>query len=89
MKVHDGWPSFYIMTIWFMYIGNQLFIAVVLVNFLIAMVTQNYEKVMQQRQKNEFNHMSQLNIETSVHEYLFQKCTKRREFEFNSIIIFS
>jgi len=40
-------PTYYIIFIWAVWIINQLFIAVVLINFLIAMVTQNYEKVMQ------------------------------------------
>lgn len=83
------WPRLYIDLIWFVYIVNQLFIAVVLVNFLIAMVTQQYEKVMQQRLKNEFMHKSQLNLEQSLHEMLFYKCQKRRQHEFNSLIIFS
>lgn len=68
---------------------NQLFIAVVLVNFLIAMVTQQYEKVMQQRLKNEFMHKSALNLETALHNALFLKCQKQVEHQFNSLIIFS
>jgi hypothetical protein len=65
---------------------NQLFIAVVLVNFLIAMVTQQYEKVMQQRVKNVFGHKCELNSEKFLLHYLTHP---EGQVKFNSLIIIS
>lgn len=80
----SSWPHFYIFLIWFFFFFNQLFIAVILLNFLIAMITQSYERVMQHKSKSQYSQKSALNMELKLLQSLFL-----REKSFNSIIVFS
>lgn len=78
------WPNFYIFLIWMFFFFNQLFIAVILLNFLIAMITQSYERVMQQRAKSHYAQKCDLNIEIKLLQSHLMN-----EKKFDSVIIFS
>lgn len=57
-----------ITVVWAVMIYNQLALQVVLFNFLIAIVTDSYIKVMQQRMVNSFNHKADL-----INEYFLTR----------------
>jgi hypothetical protein len=65
------WPQFYIVLIWMFFIFNQLFIAVILLNFLIAMISQSYEQVMQHKSKSQYSQKGELNMELQLLKSIF------------------
>ena len=78
------WPQFYIVLIWLVFIFNQLLIAVILLNFLIAMISQSYEQVMQHKSKSQYSQKGALNMELQLLKSVFLP-----EKSFDTIIIFS
>jgi hypothetical protein len=50
--------------IWFMWLVMQMFLSVILLNFLIAIISQSYEEVMNQNVINKLKQKCQLNEET-------------------------
>jgi hypothetical protein len=52
--------------IWITWFMNQLFILIILLNFLIAIISQSYEQVMSQATVNKYIHRSELNRECRI-----------------------
>jgi len=64
--VADHYPvtsAFYIGIIWFMWFANQFFILIILLNFLIAVISQSYENVMSKAVISKYRQRAQLNRE--------------------------
>jgi len=50
--------------IWFMWVTMQVFLSIILLNFLIAIISQSYEEVMNQNVINKLKQKCELNAET-------------------------
>ena len=59
-----GYAQCMIYLIWVLWYLNQFFNLIILLNFLIAIVSQSYEKVMTDSMKHEYDHKAELNSET-------------------------
>ena len=61
----DEHTSAYVMIalIWIVWVGELFFVLIILLNFLIAIISQSYEAVMMQQNMNKYRHRSQLNRE--------------------------
>lgn len=63
-SVMFGYGQCMIYLIWILWYLNQFFNLIILLNFLIAIVSQSYEKVMTDSMKYEYEHKAELNSET-------------------------
>lgn len=59
--------------IWTLWFFNQFFNLIILLNFLIAIVSQSYDRVCSERMNYEYSHKSELNEETQRFFKVFRK----------------
>ena len=70
--------------IWFTWVTKQLIIFIVLLNFLIALIGQNYEEVMTKKTTYMYQHKCRLNEDC----LLFYKDARQLR-DFNTLLIYS
>lgn len=51
---------------WVLFLFNEFFIFIVLLNFLIAIISQSYEEVMSEEEINRYRSRCELNVEVSI-----------------------
>jgi len=59
--------------IWLVWLGNQFVNLIILLNFLIAVISQTYEKVISQQQTHNYLHKSELNEEVFQMGSMFKR----------------
>ena len=66
--VNEKDNKFYIMLayIWMIWLGNQFFILIIMLNFLIAVISQTYDQVMSQSQILLYKRKADLNHECRI-----------------------
>ena len=64
-------------TIMLLWLLNQLFILIIMLNFLIAVITQTYDQVTQKQKIFTYNHRADLNVEC---RQIYQQFSKMNEF---------
>lgn len=70
--------------VWFL---NLFMNMVILLNFLIAIISQSYDRVISNKLVNLYNHKSDLNIERLLfHHYFTQKKLSLMEFDLTCIV---
>lgn len=69
------YPQIMIYFIWLLWFENQFFNLIILLNFLIAIVGQSYERVMSESLIYQYSHKAELNCETRRFLMTFQPKT--------------
>lgn len=64
---------------WILFIFNQFFIFIVLLNFLIAIIGQSYDEVMSEEEINRYKARCDLNVEVSLLKDKFTELRKRSD----------
>lgn len=91
---NEKFATLYISLIWILWVMNQLFIQVILLNFLIAIVNNSYQREMRIQNVMEYIHKSDVNSECSLFDKTmselrsFVLCRDGDQTRFNFIVIF-
>lgn len=77
--------------IWFIWTANQFLCLIILLNFLIAIISQSYEQVMTKKKIVKYLHRSELNRECFLFfkAYRFLSRYLKDQSDFNIIYIWS
>lgn len=76
-------PMLVIYTIWILWFLNLLFNMIILLNFLIAIISQVYDKIISSSLVYEYEHKSEMNME--IQRFLHQ-CRLLKPFDVMSIV---
>lgn len=68
-----GYSQIMIYIIWLIWMFNQIFNLIILLNFLIAIVSQSYDRVISASIQYQYKHKSELNLETQRFFHMFSK----------------
>lgn len=75
--------------LWFIWFLNCVFNQVIMLNFMIAIISESYERVMKQRDQLMYSYKSDLNLEVEIFISYFEWLCVRQRPVFNSIILVS
>ena len=76
-------PMLVIYTIWILWFLNLLFNMIILLNFLIAIISQVYDKIISSSLVYEYQHKTEMNME--IQRFLHQ-CRRLEPFDVMSIV---
>ena len=75
--------------LWFIWNLNCIFNQVIMLNFMIAIISQSYEKVMAQKNQLMYSYKADMNAEVEIFITYFEWFCARKKPLFNSIILVS
>ena len=67
--------------IWIVWFFNLAVNMILLLNFLIAIISQSYDRVISNRMINRYKHMSDLNVENLQFHHAFRNIRKFIEYD--------